>query len=94
MDRRAWRATVHGVTQSQTRLKQLSTHTCCIFLGEFQWPVPKTLLGHYCQKKGAGPGHKSKKCAEQVAIEQNSRRDGGDGGLVTESCLTLRPRGL
>ena len=24
MDRRAWRATVHGVTQSQTRLKQLS----------------------------------------------------------------------
>ena len=54
MDRRAWRATVHGVTQSQTRLKQLSTHTCCIFLGEFQWPVPKTLLGHYCQKKGAG----------------------------------------
>jgi len=27
MDRGAWRATVHGVSQSQTRLKQLSTHT-------------------------------------------------------------------
>jgi len=27
MDRGAWRATVHGVTQSQTRLKRLSTHT-------------------------------------------------------------------
>ena len=27
MDRRAWRATVHGVTESWTRLKQLSTHT-------------------------------------------------------------------
>ena len=26
MDRGAWRATVHRVTQSQTRLKQLSTH--------------------------------------------------------------------
>ena len=26
MDRGAWRATVHGVTQSQTRLKRLSTH--------------------------------------------------------------------
>ena len=25
MDREAWRATVHGVTKSQTRLKQLST---------------------------------------------------------------------
>ena len=26
MDRGPWRATVHGVTKSQTRLKQLSTH--------------------------------------------------------------------
>ena len=27
MDRRTWRATVHGVAKSCTRLKQLSTHT-------------------------------------------------------------------
>ena len=27
MDRRAWWATVHGVTKSQTRLKQLSMHS-------------------------------------------------------------------
>ena len=27
-DRGAWRATVHGVTKSRTRLKWLSTHTC------------------------------------------------------------------
>ena len=27
MDRGAWRATVHGVTKSQTRLKRLSRHT-------------------------------------------------------------------
>ena len=26
MDRGAWWATVHGITESQTRLKQLSTH--------------------------------------------------------------------
>ena len=26
MDRGAWQATVHDVTKSQTRLKQLSTH--------------------------------------------------------------------
>ena len=26
MDRGAWRAMVHGVTESQTQLKQLSTH--------------------------------------------------------------------
>ena len=28
MDRRAWRATVHRVAQSQTRLKRLSTYVC------------------------------------------------------------------
>ena len=27
MNREAWRATVHGVTKSRTRLQQLSTHT-------------------------------------------------------------------
>jgi len=27
MDRGAWRTTVHGVAKSQTKLKQLSTHT-------------------------------------------------------------------
>ena len=27
MDRGAWQATVHGVTKSQTQLKQLNTHT-------------------------------------------------------------------
>ena len=27
VDRRAWHATVHGVTNSQTQLKWLSTHT-------------------------------------------------------------------
>ena len=27
MDREAWRATVHKVTQSRTQLKRLSTHT-------------------------------------------------------------------
>ena len=30
MDRGPWRATVHGVTKSQTRLKQLSTHAYII----------------------------------------------------------------
>ena len=28
MDRGAWWATVHGVAESWTRLKRLSTHTC------------------------------------------------------------------
>ena len=28
MDRGVWQATVHRVTRSRTRLKQLSTHTC------------------------------------------------------------------
>ena len=29
MDRGAWWATVHGVTKSWTRLKQLCMHACC-----------------------------------------------------------------
>ena len=28
VDRGAWRATVHRVTQSRTQLKRLTTHTC------------------------------------------------------------------
>ena len=28
MDRRAWQATDHGVTKSQTGLKRLGMHTC------------------------------------------------------------------
>ena len=32
IDRGAWRASVHGVTKSQTRLKRLSTHTIDIFI--------------------------------------------------------------
>ena len=35
MDRGAWQATVHRVTQSRTRLKRLSMHACmfmCIFM--------------------------------------------------------------
>ena len=31
MDRGSWRATVNGVTQSWTRLKQLRTHACTIY---------------------------------------------------------------
>ena len=30
MDRGAWRATVHRLTKSWTRLKQLNTHTCMV----------------------------------------------------------------
>ena len=35
MDRGAWRATDHGVTKSQTRLKRLSTHTCKSVVGKY-----------------------------------------------------------
>ena len=28
MDRGAWQTTVHGISKTQTRLKQLSTHPC------------------------------------------------------------------
>ena len=31
MDRGAWQATVYGVTKSQSRLKQISTHAGCMY---------------------------------------------------------------
>ena len=41
MDRGAWRATVHGVTNSRTRLKQLSMHACNALIQESpQAPYP------------------------------------------------------
>ena len=43
MDRGAWRATVHGVAKSQTRLKRLSTHECIYFF-------PKGNKGESCWK--------------------------------------------
>ena len=33
MDRGAWRATVHRVTESQTRLKRLGMYACAVLLG-------------------------------------------------------------
>ena len=40
MDRGAWRAIVHGVSKSQTRLKWLSTHICIylVLKPSFSWP--------------------------------------------------------
>ena len=34
MDRGAWRATVHGVTESRTRLKRVSSHAGTVLLGQ------------------------------------------------------------
>ena len=34
MDRGTLRVTAHGVTKSQTRLKQLSTHACTLLLND------------------------------------------------------------
>ena len=49
MDRGAWRATVHGVTKSQTEVKRLSTHT----------PQSHQELLVFPQRLGPGhlPGH-------------------------------------
>ena len=51
MDRGVWWATVHGVTKSRTRLKQLSTHTCTPWI---HWsPSPQTLRMWPYLKKGS-----------------------------------------
>ena len=45
MDSGAWWATVHGVTKSQTRLKQLSLHAFNdgTTLGMYKMPLSRTL---------------------------------------------------
>ena len=43
MDKGAWQATVYRVAKIQTRLKQLSTHTCLSSLMR-TWPVKESLL--------------------------------------------------
>ena len=44
MDRGAWRVTVHGVSESQTRLKQLSTHTWAPLAGTMPSRVKQAAL--------------------------------------------------
>ena len=57
MDRGAWGTTVHGVTKSQTRLKQLSMHTCdqhryqSIFREQFQSIFQNVMLEHVLKGK-------------------------------------------
>ena len=57
LDRGAWRATVHGVAKSQTRLKQLSMHY-----------VPGTILGtEDTTGKAVGAGKADKIPCQQEA---------------------------
>ena len=42
MDREAWRAAIHGVAQSWTRLKQLSSSSSSSTYGSEIWTVKKT----------------------------------------------------
>ena len=41
IDREAWRAAIHGVTKSPTRLKRLSTNPVVMY-GCESWPIEKT----------------------------------------------------
>ena len=43
MDRGAWRATVHRVTKSRTRVKRLSTHNILVGLKQVTHPTPPSL---------------------------------------------------
>ena len=52
-NRGAWRATVHGVTKSQTQLKRLSTHACIhidvvvvVQSPTYMFPVPHIHVKH------------------------------------------------
>ena len=62
MDRGAWRATVHGVAKSQTRLKRLSTCACRII----KRPVRLTKRwGNILQDSGQVWG---KRCVQMPAV--------------------------
>ena len=48
MDRGAWKATVHRIAKSQTRLKQLSAHICMQKGGMGKWEVEAQEGGYIC----------------------------------------------
>ena len=60
LDRGAWQATVHRVTQSRTRLKRLSTHECeelKEFKSDFKHPLNRedrlrSLFPNSCPSEG------------------------------------------
>ena len=51
MDRGAWQATVHGVTQSWTRLKRLSMLVTCLLLLSLS-PIRQVLSVSHCFVQG------------------------------------------
>ena len=53
MDRKAWRATVHRVTKSQTRLQRLSTRACILAIEPLPVPIAVHSLvpmGKMCER--------------------------------------------
>ena len=54
MDKGAWRATVHRVAKSRTRLKRLSMHTCVVFPGGSNGEASARNAGDLCSIPGLG----------------------------------------
>ena len=50
MDRGAWQDTVHGVTESQTRLKQLSANAKHVISTVAQCQVERFITGPFCSQ--------------------------------------------
>ena len=64
MDRGAWRATVHGVTKSRTRLKRLNTHihAACGILSLYQGRIPQLMHWEHRLLTSGLPGKSQKRC--------------------------------
>ena len=94
MDRGAWRATVHGVTKSQTRLKRLSSSSSSSLLyWRRQWhPTPVLLSGKshgWRSLAGSSPsGHKELGMTERLHFHFSLSCIGeGNGNPLQYSCL-------
>ena len=48
MDREAWRAAIHGVTESRTRLTLLAPEAS--FLGTLSWTLILACINHWCRQ--------------------------------------------
>ena len=69
VDKGAWQTTVHRVTMSQTRLKQLGTHTCTCRCQRFQLPPCLSPLPSSCclwVSLGTPPQIESVSCSSQL----------------------------
>ena len=75
MDREAWRAAIHGVAQSRTRLKQLSSSSSKLIMMREACRIP---VGNHCCKNKLKRSFKQKGMTENEMIGIHHELNGAE----------------